>query len=518
LLLICLSLAWVAGIFLGSQLDLPLASIFIGLLPLMLLPSRRHRKKPIIASLCLFIFIGGALYFPSSLPADNESSLSFYNGTDENPVTVTIRGTVINDPEAGDTTNRLRLRVSEIELDGEWREVQGDTLLFVPRYPEYSYGDVLQVTGELETPPTFEDFDYAGYLAHEGIYSSMLYPEIEVEKTGQGLKPLEWLYSLRNRLSRTLAQVLPEPQASLAQGIVLGIRSNIPSELNDNFSETGPTHILAISGLNLAIVAGLMLAIGTWLFGRQRYVYIWLALGAIWLYALITGMNPPVVRSAVMASVFLFAELLGRQRSSITALTFAAAVMVGCNPQLLWSASFQMSFLAVIGLIFIYPPLRDLGRRLIDAGLGRHPRLVPPATMVSDSLAVTLGAITAVWPVVAYYFGIVSLVGPLATLLALPVLPAIITLGALTAGLGLIALPLAQVTGWLAWLFLSYLLLVVNGFAALPLSHVEFGYGNAVLIWVYYPVLALALWLAGSRRRVKQLQNQNRSLNKIRST
>jgi competence protein ComEC len=508
LLLICLSLAWIAGIFLGSQFDLPLTLIFIGLTPLPLLFLHRHRKKAILASLCLFIFFGGAFYFQSSLPADNESSLKFYNGTDTDPVTVTIRGMVSQDPEVGDKTSQLRLSASEIRLKGGWQEVQGDALLFVPRYPAYSYGDILQVTGELETPPIFYneesgevEFDYRSYLAHEGIYSTMLYPEIEKLETGQGFKPLEWLYSLRNRLSQTLAQVLPEPQASLAQGIVLGIRSNIPSQLNENFSETGTAHILAISGLNLAIVAGLVLSIGTWLFGRQHYIYIWLALGTIWLYTLITGMNPPVVRSAIMASIFLVAELLGRQRSAITALTFAAAIMVGFNPQLLWSASFQMSFLAIIGLIFIFPPLRDFGRRFINARLGKYPKLVPAATLVSDSFSVTLGAIIAVWPVVAYYFGIVSLVGPVATLLALPALPGIITLGALTAGLGLIALPVAQVSGWLAWLFLSYLLLVVNGFATLPRSHIEIGSIIVPLIWVYYPALTLVLWFINRRQR-----------------
>ncbi len=104
MLLICLSLAWVAGILLGSQFDLPLASILIGLAPLPLLFSRRHRKKAVLASLCIFIFLGGAVYFQSSLPANDASSLSFYNGTDENPVTVTIIGTVNSDPEVGDKT------------------------------------------------------------------------------------------------------------------------------------------------------------------------------------------------------------------------------------------------------------------------------------------------------------------------------------------------------------------------------------------------------------------------------
>ena len=503
--LIYLGCAWVAGILLGSEFKLPPALIFTGLIPLPLLLLRQHRKPIVLASLCLFAFFGGAAYFSSSLPADNESRLEFYNEKGA----VTIKGMVSQDPDVRDKNTQLNLSASEIKLDGEWREVGGTALLFVPRYPSYSYGDILLIEGELETPPRFDDFDYAGYLAREGVYSTMLYPGIEVLKTGAGTKPLEWLYSLRNSLSQTLAEVLPEPQAALAQGIILGIRGNISPELKADFSTTGTAHLLAISGLHLSIVAGLVLSAGIWLFGRQRYLYIWLALSAIWLYAIITGMQPPVVRAAIMVSIFLTAELLGRQRNAITALVFAAAIMVGLEPQVLWMASFQMSFLAMAGLIFIFPPLRDLGRRIINRTLGQSSKMIPIASFVSDSFSVTLGAIIAVWPVIAYYFGIVSLVGPLATFLGLLALPGVIIAGGLAAGLGLIALPAAQVIGWLAWPFLSWLLLVVSGFAALPISSVAVGSIDATLIWAYYPALALVLWFISHRRRAGSLASKS---------
>jgi competence protein ComEC len=499
--LIYLSCAWVAGIWLGFNFSIPLFLISIGLIPLPLLFLKRYTKPVMVASLCLFAFFGAAVYSQSGLPADNESHISFYN---DQPVT--IKGMVSQDPDVRDKNTQLRLSDIELETPAGWRRVTGDALLFVSRYPVYSYGDILLVTGELETPPRFEDFDYADYLAHESIYSTMLYPQIETLDTGQGFKPLEWLYAARNELSHVLAEVLPEPQASLAQGIVLGIRGNIPADLQENFSITGTAHLLAISGLHLSIVAGLMLSIGIWLFGRRRYLHIWLALSVIWLYALLTGMHPPVVRGAIMASVFLTAELLGRQRSAITALTFAAAIMVGVEPQVLFAASFQMSFLAMAGIILIFPQLQDWGRNTIAFRLGKLPMFIPIAGLISDGFMVTLAAVITVWPVIAHYFGIVSLVGPLATFLALPAIPGIIAIGALTAGLGLIALPLAQVSGWLVWTFLSYLLLVVNGFAALPLSHIDVGSFTTPLIWVYYPLLAVVLWLITRRRRAGSLR------------
>lgn len=218
-----------------------------------------------------------------------------------------------------------------------------------------------------------------------------------------------------------------------------------------------------------------------------------------------TGLNTPVVRGAVMASLFLSAELLGQQRSAITALAFAAALMVAINPQVLWTASFQMSFMAMAGLTLIFPGLQPLGRRIVKAALGESGKVTAGANFLSDSFCVSLAAVLATWPLVAYYFGIISLVGPLATLLALPALPAIIITGALTGGLGLIIPIAAPVTGWLAWLFLSYLLLVVNGFAAWPLSALEASDGNALLVGAYYAMLAAILWLHRRRGKLAEL-------------
>jgi len=286
--LIYLSGAWVVGILLGLKFSPPFALILAGLIPLPLLfLFRQHRKIIILTSLCLVILFSGAIYFQSSLPTIDKNCLQFYNDQE----TIEIKGMVNDDPEVRDKTTHLRLSATEIKVDEKWRPISGTALLFVPRYPAYDYGDVLRVTGKLETPPQLDDFDYKGYLAHQGIYSTMLYPGIEILDKGKGFKPLEWVYSVRTRLSQTIATILPEPQASLAQGIILGIRGNIPSSVKTDFSRTGTAHILAISGLHLSIVAGILLSLGIWLFGRRRYFYIWLALGIIWLYALLTGMH-----------------------------------------------------------------------------------------------------------------------------------------------------------------------------------------------------------------------------------
>jgi competence protein ComEC len=209
-----------------------------------------------------------------------------------------------------------------------------------------------------------------------------------------------------------------------------------------------------------------------------------------------------------MASLFLIAELLGRQRSAIIALTVAAAVMVGISPQILWTASFQMSFMAMVGLILVSPLFQSLGRKLITNKLGEEGSAVTMTNMINDAAAVSLGAIIGVGPLVAYYFGIISFVGPPATFLALPALPAIIITSALSSGLEFIALPAAQFFGWLAWLPLSLLLIIVNAFAALPSAFMEIDSFHPVIIGAYYLALALGLWFYNRRRHTSIFTTQ----------
>ena len=498
--LIYFSIAWVTGIFVGnvlleSGLKVSPWYMLLGLIPFPLLFLGIQRKRIILTGICLVIFLGAIGYFQSQLPGVAENGLRFYRGQGA----VEVRGRVIGDPEIGDQTTRLHLSAAEIKQDGEWREVSGTALLFVPRYPTLSYGDVLLVQGKLTDLARLGNLDYQRYLALQGISATMSYPDIEVIAEGAGFQPLVWIYSLRSNISQVLTEILPEPQASLAQGIILGIRGNIPSPVRADFVHSGTAHLLAISGLHLSIVAGIMVSLGIWLFGRRGYLYVWLALVTIWLYALLTGLQPPVFRAVIMVSLFLVAELLGRQRSALTALSLAAAVMIGISPQILGTASFQMSFMAMIGLIFVFPPVQSLLRRGVNARLTEDSPLASAANFTVDSFSVSLGALVAVWPLIAYYFGIVSPVALLATLFALPALSGTIVTGALAGIAGLLILPVAQVIAWLSWLSLSYMLLVVQVFAVFP--YIEIDEVSPALVWGYYAILLLVIYSARNWRR-----------------
>jgi len=485
--LLYVSCAWVAGIFLGSNLNLPLFALAFGLIPFALIPFLpSSRKTLIIAGLCLFTLLGGGLHFPSSVPPADEYSLRFYNDTG----IVEIQGMVVEEPDIRDRYCLLTFSASETIVNGEKEEVSGTALIRMPRYPTYHYGDVLKVSGELETPPQFEDFDYKSYLSRQGIYSVIYYPGVEVLDRGQGFKPLQLIYSLRERLSASLARALPEPQGSLAQAILLGLRGNIPDSLYAAFSRTGTAHLLAISGLHISIIIAMLLSFGILVFGRQHSIYIWLTLVLMWLYAMLAGMHPPIIRAAIMGSLFLMAEYLGRQRSAIIALAFAAAVMVGIQPYVLWSVSFQLSFLAMAGLVLLYPYFQEWGRKGVASLFGTRERIAAAGSMITDGFAATLAAIMAVGPLIAYNFGVVSLVALPATFFSLPALPFIIVTAGLVAFLGLLASLAAQIFGWLAWLFLSYLVFIVQGFDALPHSSLEVTTVSTWHVWGYYVILA----------------------------
>ncbi len=481
----------------GSKIALPISIIAIGLIPLCLIPFlTRYKKLLLLIGFCLIVMVGGALRFQSATQKFDERYLQFYNDQGA----VEIKGMVTNDPEDRNVTAIFHLAASEIKTAGKTKQVTGQVLIRVPRYPKYAYGDVLKVTGKLETPSQLGDFDYKGYLAAQDIYSVMNYPRVEILDTGQGFKPLAWLYSLRNGIAQSLSLALPEPQSALAQGILLGIRGNIPSPLMDAFARTGTAHLLAISGLNLAIVIGILLSIGIWLFGRRYSIYIWLALFATWFYALLAGMNPPIIRGAIMGSLFLVGEFLGRQRSTLTALAFAAAVMVGIEPQVLWQASFQLSFLSMAGLILLFPNFQNLGRKGVIAAIGKQRNLASLFNAIIDSFAVTLAATLMSWPLIAYYFGIVSFVSLPATFFAMPAMPGIIITSALVGIAGLFAQPLAWILGWIAWLFISYFIIVLHAFDALPFSFVKLDSIHIWQVWCYYTLMAI-VWLSLRHRR-----------------
>jgi len=497
--LLYLSISWLTGIFIGSIIALPAWLLAPGLF--LVLPAiflKRYRKIFLLSAFCYLAVIGGALRYESTIQPLDNTRLQYYNGKG----VCQIQGMVSDAPEIKKSSISFRLSADNLTFNDTACNVRGDALVRLPFYKDVRYGDVLLLTGELETPPQFDDFDYRNYLANQGINSVLNYPKTSVLERHRGCMLFTWIYDLRDKLAQSLSVSMPEPQSSLAQAILLGLRGNIPADLMQSFYYTGTTHLLAISGLNLTIILGMIVAAAILLFGRKNKLYIWISLSLIWLYTLLTGMPATVVRAAFMGTVFLLAELAGRQRNSIAALALTAALMVGLEPRILWETSFQMSALSMLGLALVIPYFYR------DYSIADNPRH-SVKNLVIVGFGSTLAAVLATWPVIAVNFHQFSLVSMPATFFAMPSLPAIIVTSILTAVAGLIWQPLSWLLGLTAWLFLSYFLLIIQIFSTLPLVFIQDINLEFWQVILYYIILAATLLI---------LQNYPRFLDLLRSS
>jgi len=486
--LLYVSTAWLAGILAGSMFTLPawLLALPLPVLPLaFLIPN--HRRSLAVLALCLLAFPAGALVYQSSQQPLNDTQVQYYNEKGS----VLLEGIIDAEPEVRGASTEFKFAASGIIFSDNTSAVKGNVLVRLPFYRSFHYGDSLQLTGRLETPQQFDDFDYRNYLENKGIYSVMNYPAASVTGSGKGLPLLAWIYKLRSSLSNSLSVCLPEPQSSLARAILLGLRGSLPFDLVQSFYMTGTTHLIAISGMNLTILLGMILASTIWIFGRKNKAYFWISLAFIWLYTVLTGMPATMVRAAIMGSVFLAAELLGRQRNGLAALVLAAALMSAVDPRVLWDISFQLSFLSMLGLVLITPHLIAFTSPQGPAAKSRYPMWLKEIVVIS--FGTTLAAVIATWPLTALNFHSFSIVSAPATFFSMPSFPGIIITSLLTAAAGMAWPPLGIFLGWTAWLFLSYFLIVVQVFSSIPVAYIR---DIALQPWqaaLYYVALGVVL-------------------------
>ncbi|MBI2859711.1 MAG: ComEC/Rec2 family competence protein [Chloroflexi bacterium] len=466
-----LSLAWTAGIFLVRWFQVPMAYLPGSLVPLALWPFFRARRSMlIVVSVAILVFLGGNLRAASAM--ERAGGLEWYFGG-----LVTVTGTVEDEPDPRGNYVMLRLDVSKVREEGRWSEATGRVLIRAGPYPSYRKGDWLTATGKI-SPASGSTGTGAPLMA---------YPRIELERAARG--PLSWARAARDRLSSSLSLALPEPQAAIGKAMLLGERTSIPRDLNVAFARTGTMHTLAISGWNLTIVAGVLLAVALRVLGKRRFIYVWVVMAGLWGYAVLTGMYAPVLRAAVMATIFLLAVYFGRQGSAFVALSVAAAAMLAFQPELIRSVSFQLSFVSMAGLSLLSPVIREILERAGAPLVRNQDYLGPTSEFVLETVSVTLAATIATLPLLAYYFGMVSVVSVAANLAVFPAIPFIMLTSGMAAIAGLLSSGAAWFFGWLAAPFLSYMIGAVRLFDKFPLASWTTGTFSPWWILAYYAVL-----------------------------
>jgi competence protein ComEC len=320
---------------------------------------------------------------------------------------------------------------------------------------------------------------------------------------GEGSALYAGLLGFKHRARETIAASIHEPAASLLTGILLGVEGGIPADLMEDFSATGTTHIIAISGFNITIVSGIFAALSQRAAGRRRAT--WVAIGGVTVYTLFVGASAAVVRAAIMGVLYLLGKHLGRETFAPASLAAAAILMTVINPFTLWDVGFQLSLAATAGLILYTESLEraavGLLSRITSEWLAR--RVVG---WLSEALLVTLAAQLTTLPLLLLYFRRLSLVTLLTNLAILPIQPAVMIWGGAATLVGMVWLPLGKVVGWVAWLFLSYTIEMVRLTAQVPYAWVDLAPMRGWMVWAAYALLAgLTWWSRQSPERRSEL-------------
>jgi len=486
-----LAAAWRAGIATAAMLGRgawPLVAA-LALAALVRAILRPHRAELLLAFALPLVFAGALLRFEQARPTPAADAAARFNDS----VAMRLRGVVRGDPRIGDASQQAVVRVRSLQVDGAWRDASGGALLRLPLLPSLRSGDVLEVEGKLETPESGGAFDYADYLARRGIASTMQFPSARIIDHEDGGVIGRATLAVRHRLSHALALSLPEPQASLAQGVLLGERSSLPRDVQANLNATNTSHLVVVSGENVVLVSGYVTIALAWIVGRRRALA--LSVLAVIAYAMLVGASPPVLRATIMGLLLVLARLSGRPTHGLTSILFAAALMGGLDPPVLRDVSFQLSFAATAGIVYLAPPLRSWTVEAVAWALRRDevPRWLGAA--FAEPLAVTLAAIVATAPLLALNFGRLSLVAVPANLLIVPVFPFILGASLLAACGGLVP-HLHIVAAAPAQVLLSYWLAVSRHLAALPGAAPAFGGYTARGAALTYAVIALAVFVA----------------------
>lgn len=494
--LIFLCLAWVLGIVAGPALPpgvrMPLVVSGAALLAAAVGARARrglHRPALVVAACAL-----GWARVAMLPPAGGAGSPAALHGS-----TVTLRGWVAAPPDVRATYTQLTLQATGAVGSEGARPVHGRVLLQVPHYPAYEYGDELRVTGALEEPPVLEGFDYRAYLAARGIPSLVRRAEVVPE----GRRPGAWVALVRRalgvkaRLRGVTESILPGAEAGLLSGILLGLDHTLPGDLDDAFRRVGLTHIIVISGYNIAMVAQLLLLSGAIL---RRTWAVAVALVGVALYGAFVGLDPPVARAVLMGAVWLGGPLVGRRSHSPTSLALATVVMTAANPRQLGDVSFQLSFASTMGLLLLEPVLAR-GLLAWAERAPEEPRRGRIVRVVRDVLLVTVAAQLATLPVVWHHFRELSLVALLANILVLWSQPAILVAGAAATALGALHLGVGRAAVWVAWPSLRYTVWVVETLARLPWASRPVPELPGGAVAAFYALLALPVLAAGRRPR-----------------
>ncbi len=362
-------------------------------------------------------------------------------------------GRIIKEPDIRSTNTKLTIETKE-----------GRALVTTNNYPEYHYGDILEIKGKLQAPMIFEDFNYKDYLAKDKIYSVVYYPEIKLLEKNKGSFIYQAILKFKNKIKEGIEKIMPFPEISILEAVTLGYKQQLSEQTKEFLNITGTRHIVAISGMHIVILSEilmfLLIGLGLW---RQQAFYFTVAL--LILFIIMVGAPASAIRAGIMGGILLFSQKIGRLSDSGRIVIFAAAIMLAFNPLLLrYDVGFQLSFLAVLGIIYIKP--------IFDKWLEKWQKK-EEISSVLHIITMTLAAQIATLPILIYNFGRISFISPIANILIVPLLPFIMTLG-LAFNIGTVIWPFfGKILVWPTYIALTYITRLTDYLSRLPFAAKE---------------------------------------------
>lgn len=339
-------------------------------------------------------------------------------------------------------------------------------------FPKFNYGDSVEFKGIVKTPPSAS----AASLSKDGILAVSEFPQTKLIAVNQGNFIKASLLSFKGNIIKVFQKVLPGEQAAFLSGITLGERAEFSKEFKQQMSQSGTTHLVALSGYNISILVLVVAGALSYLFSRR--ICFWLTLAVIIGFVLMTGAEASVVRAAIMGSIVLLASQVNRAYSFRNIIAVAAFLMVLANPKVLvFDVGFQLSFLALLGIVYFSPAIKKFFKIKENGGF----------LSWKENLLTTLSAQIFVAPFLISYFGSFSLLSLVANVLILCAVPLTMALGFITAGIGLLSLNLAIIFGWLVNILLSYEILIIEIFGKFDFLRI-----SSLSVWLaitYYILL-----------------------------
>ena len=431
----------------------------------------RDKKIRFVIFCILFIILGIVRYW-LALPDDEIKEGQ-----------IRITGDVASEPDVRQDGVRYIVQTQN------FASVRGKIYFKYQLYPRFNYGDQLQINCELQMPEAFDDFRYDKYLAARGVFLVCNNPRIEKIGENGGNFVFGNLLKLKNAVANKVSALWQEPYAGFMAGMLYGYRGGL-GELNDLFAKTGISHIIAISGYNISIIASVLITIFIYLLIPRKKAF-WLVVSGIILFVIFTGASPSVMRSGVIGILVLLARQIGRVSRINNAILLAACFMVLSNPfVLIWDAGFQLSFLATLGLVYLSPlfviPTDPPMRRRVEGSLSSTSKSAINKTVLkskvkgflaslgmTEVLTATLSAIIATLPLILYQFGRLAIVALPVNILVLWIIPFLMLGGFLAVIFSFIFFPLGQVIAWITFVGMKYVVVIVEFFGNLKFAAID---------------------------------------------